>query len=252
MNEENKLLEELQDDQKAEDPFSVFEKPLTTVATKPDPSDPDDPEVQPESIKDRRHRKLQERLQAEREANIAMAARLEAISDAHNARTDEAADYLKAVERIYGTDSPEKLEATEILKTALKGAVEDAEARALERFRAEQRDEAEAQSREEARLDSMLEEIEDTYEVDLTSPQAAQLRQRFFARLEKLSPKDNDGNIVEFADHHAIWEDLASQLSKRQETRAKDIASRSLTSSGSSASSSNDDATWKFLRENGW
>src|SRR5262249_26809171 len=156
-------------------------------------SDPDDPEVQPESVKDRRHKKLEQRLREEREANIAMATRLEVLAEARTSREEATADYLKAVERIYGTDSPEKLEATELLKTALKGAVEDAETRAFERFQAQQREEAQAQANEERKLDEMLEDIEDTYDVDLTSQGAAQVRQRFFQRLEKLSPKDKDG-----------------------------------------------------------
>src|SRR5258708_5318435 len=55
--------------------------------------------------KNRRERRLLKQLQDEREGSIFLAGKLEARTEAGKAVTEES-DYLKSVERIYGTDSP--------------------------------------------------------------------------------------------------------------------------------------------------
>lgn len=245
MNEENQFLEELKETPES-DPFGEVEIPQEEP--KEEPTDPDDPEAQPESVKDRRHRRLEAKLQAEREANIALAARLETLAEANKSKGSEAAEYLKQVERIYGTDTPEAVAATEILKDALKSAEDRATERALETFREEQRKQAEDARKAEQELDSMIEEIEDEYGVTLTP----EMQKGFFTYLEKLSPKDKEGNVVEYADHHAVWEEYKSKLTKKPDNRAKDLAARSMTQSGASGESRLQiDATERFLKENG-
>jgi hypothetical protein len=241
MNEENKFLEDLDPENKP--------NPLD-AAVFPEEKEIIEPEEVPENIKNRQHRRLEAKLQAEREANIELSARLEAIAEAKRS-TESESEYLSAVERIYGTNTPEALTATDILKNALKGVKEEAKEEALAVLREEQR-QAEAEvAREVDHLDSIQEEIEDTYGVDLSSPEAKELRQTFFKRLERLSPKDSDGNVIEYADHHAIWEDLQSKIQKRTESRAKDLSARSMVNSGSPESKLTQSAHEKWLLENG-
>lgn len=239
MNETDQFLDELKDNNGSEDPFGEIEVPTEKK------EEDIDPEEAPESVKDRRHRRLEEKLQAEREANIAMAARLETLAEA--AKSTETSEYLKQVERIYGTDTPEAQTATELLKNAIQGARKEAVEEALSTFREEQQKASEATRKEEQALDSMIDDIEDTYGTALTKDQ----QRGFFTLLEKLSPKDRDGNVIEYADHHAVFEEYQNRLAKKPENRAKELSSRSMTQSGASGESKLQvDATERFLREN--
>jgi hypothetical protein len=180
-----------------------------------------------------------------------MAARLETITEAKKS-TEEASSYLKAVERIYGTDSPEAITATEILKNALKGVKDEAKREALEEMSARQREAQEAEQHESARLDAMLEELEDEFNVDLTSKKAKELREGFFKRLERLSPKDENGDIIQYADHRAVWEDYSNRLQKRTETRAKEVSDRSMQQSTSATANKSHDPNWEALKQIGF
>ncbi len=245
MSEQDEFLKELEvkADERA-DTFGNLEVPAEEA------KDPEDPETQPESVKDRRHRRLEEKLQAEREANIALNERLRVLAEVKAEQDTEASEYLKSVERIYGTDTPEATAATELLKTALKGAKEEAKAEALAALREEQQKAAQEVAKEEQAIDSMLEELEDQYGIDLTSKSSEATRRAFLTTLEKMSPKDSDGNIIAYADPHGVYEYLQSK--KKPDTRAKDLASRSMTQSGASGESKLAvDATERFLRENG-
>ena len=223
----------------------VFDQPLEpqgapSVATEPTETD--------EEKFNRRERRLAAKLQAERESSIALAARLEALTEAQKSRQgSEPVEYLKSIERIYGTNSPEATEATELLKTALQGVEQRATERALEQFRMEQQQERDTVAVEERNLDGMIEDIED----EIGDVMDDQSKQGFFKLLEKLSPKDKDGNIVEYADHHAVWEELQARR-QPQVNRAKDIAARSMVQTGSSPKTSVEtDSNERWLRENG-
>lgn len=196
----------------------------------------------------RRERRLQSKLQAERESSIALAARLEALTEAQKFRQDsEPEEYLQAIEKIYGTQTPEAVEATELLKTAIQGAERRAIERAVEQFREEQQDEYESVAVEERNLDEMVESIENETGRDMDD----QERQGFFQLLERLSPKDRDGNIIEYADADAVWEELQA-YKQPQNSRARDLASRSMVRTGASTNTSVEDSSnERWLRENG-
>ena len=241
--EQEQFLKDLEPDKKPD----VLTESLTPPAEAKAEDAPNSEPTEEEKF-NRRERRLTAKLQAERESSIALAARLEALSEAQKARQESEPDeWAKSVERIYGTGTPEATEATELLKSALKGVEQQATERALNAFREEQAQAAAEVSKEEKNLDVMLEEIEDKtgYEMD------AQTRTGFFQLLEKLSPKDSDGNIIAYADHHAVWEELQARR-KPADTRAKDLAARSMASSGASPKSTVEaEATERFLRENG-
>lgn len=256
MNEQEKFLKELENDGTAD----ILTKPLDPekepegegekapeVVAKPKEGE-DDNEGRP---RNRRERRLTAKLQAERESSMFMAGRLEAIAEAQKAKAESGGDYLKNIERIYGTDSPEAMAATELLKEALKSVKESATKDALEAFKEEQRQANEAVKKEEEALDMMLEELEDEHNIDLTSDSAESTRKGFFKLLQKMSPKDKEGNIVAYADHHAVWEQYKTGV-KKPENRAKDLSSRSMVESGASKDSKlEDDASTRFLKEHG-
>ena len=237
MNEQEQFLDELKEDNGL-DAFGQVEVPVEKTDI--------EPEDAPEDVKNRRHRRLEQKYQAEREANIAMASRLETLAEASKG-TQSDSEYLKSIERIYGTDTPEAQTATELLKNALQGAKNEARDEALQIFREEQQKASEAVGKEERTLDSMIEELEDDNGVTLSPDQ----QRGFFTLLERLSPKDKDGNVIEYADHHAVYEEYKSKIAKKPENRAKDLSSRSMTQSGASGESKLQiDATERFLKEN--
>lgn len=248
-NEEQSFLDELkQNEQKsAADFFGETEAP--TEEENQDAGEID-PENAPEEVKNRRHKRLEEKLRLQREETLELAARLREKEELDRTkRESEAGEYLKSVEQIYGTDSPEAEKATEILKAALKGVEERATTRALDQFREEQkRRDAEVAERE-GELDSMIEEIEDDYGVTFTP----EMQKGFFTLLEKMSPKDRQtGQIKEYADHYAVWDVYKDKLKKPKDSVSKELASRSMTAGGASQKSNlQDDASVRFLRENG-
>lgn len=246
-NESNEFLKEFDPVQKPDD---LFEAPLAPAA--PEKEVVVEEDKAKEERGNRRERRLQEKLAAEREAGIALAARLQALTEAQKLQRDVASeDYLKVAEQIYGNQTPEQAAATELLKKALTGAEERAYARAMEAVREEQRKQREEQQKEESVLNDMVEDLEDTYNVDLTGNE--QLRKNFFQLLNKYSPKNKDGSIAAYADHHTVWEAL-QERSKRSETstKSKELAARSMTRPGSSGESKlQEDSHFKWLKENG-
>lgn len=229
----------------------VFEQPLEPekAETHEEEGEKDENTEQGIKARNRREKRLVSQLQAEREEKIALSARLEAIEESRRMREgSEASEYQKKVEKIYGTDSPEAREATELLATALKGVEERATERALEKFREEQRIESEAVRKEESALDQMIETIEDEFELSLSEQQ----KKGFFTLLEKMSPKNDDGNIIAYADPLSVWEVYSEKLKKKTDSRAKDLSSRSMVHSGASPESKLVDETMvRFLKEQG-
>lgn len=197
----------------------------------------------------RKERRLRDRLQAERESNIAMAARLEALSEAQKFRQEaEPAEYTKSVERIYGTATPEAAEATELLKSAFKGVEERARQSAIEQIRQEQSQEQARVREEEGRLDSYVEELEDAHNVSFTP----EMQKSYFSLLGKMSPKDDSGNIIAYADPEAVYEVFSEKFVKKPESRAKDLSSRSMVQGNASQEVNlSDDAAQRLLREAG-
>lgn len=254
-NEQEKFIEDTEVDPNKVD---VLEAPLFPEAapakegTEEDKEDGqedgnDDGAEKGEKPRNRRERRLMERLAAERESASFLAGKLEARTEAGKAVNEES-DYLKAVERIYGTDTPEAQLATDLLKKAIVGSREDAKNEAIAEMKAERTREVEAQREADKQLDNMIDEIEDEYSVTLTEPQ----ERAFFTLLERMSPKDADGSVTEYADPHAVYEVFQEKLRKPADTRAKDMSSRSMTQSGSSKESKlQDDVTARFLKEQG-
>lgn len=245
MNEQDQFLKDLEVDETA-DPF----QPETPVVEKPEEGKEEDDVAVQKERDNREARRAKKALAEEREANIVLNTRLQVLSEVKN-EANGTSESLKTVDRLFGTDTPENLAATELLKTAFKGMKEEAVREAIETIREERAKEQESVKQEEKVLDSMLEELEDEYNIDLTSPSADTTRKAFFRELERMSPKDSNGNVLAYADHLAVFESLQSK-SKKPENRAKDLASRTMTRSGASADSTLvDDAGMRFLKENG-
>lgn len=222
----------------------IFAKPVietTEVPTK-------DEEVH----KNRQHRRLESRLQEEREANIALNARLQALSEAQKFATDIEGSIDESLLRLYG-DNDTGRQAAKITQNLLNRTRDEATHAALEKFQETQQQEANEIAEQHGVLDGMLEELEDEFNVDLTSNTAEAKRARigFFATLERVSPKDKEGNVKDYADPIATWEFYQSQ-NKPDNNRAKDLGSRSMVKSGASGTENLQiTAQERFLKEAG-
>lgn len=251
MDEQKKFLEDIQHDGVETDPFALLnDTPVKDDSeTKDDSTATDDDNLKP---RNRRERRLEAKLKAERESGIHLAARLEAITEAQKVRVDDSVDYLKSIERIYGTDTPESREATEILKQALLEVKETAKREAIEAYEGKADAERQAVKQAEETLDEMLEEIEDEFDVDLSSPSGEKARKDFFKLMEKMSPKDKNGDILYYADHISVWETYQEKLARKPDTTAKDLSVRSMTrGQGEGKANLVDTTNERFLRENG-
>jgi len=230
-------------------PEDKFEAPLNPEE-EPVKEEPKEEGFQP---KNRRERRLLTENQRLREEAIASAARLQGIAEAQKLReTTEEADFLKMIEPIYGNDAPEKIEATNLLKKALKGLHEDAIRKAkeatLEDISSRESRESEEIAKEEQTLEEIEERLEEDYNLDFSNES---VRKGYYSLLEKASRKDNDGNIIEYADPDFIAETFISQREKSS-SRAKELASRSMVRGGQSSGSKLEmDANERFLREAG-
>lgn len=243
MSEQTDFLKDLDIDNKE----NVLDRPLTNEVAVPEKEET--AEETEQRAKNRRERRLLEKNQQLREEAIALNARLETIVESKHLREgSEEADYLKRIEKIYGNATPEAIEATNLLKEALQGVLKTAKAESREEIVAERESESLAVQKEEQNLDDILDEVEDEHGIDMSSEAD---RKGFLTLLEKLSPKDRDGNIVEYADPDATAELYLSRKEKPN-VRAKELASRSMTRSGASQPSKiEEDAQVKFLKEHG-
>lgn len=223
---------------------------LTESLVEGEPEKTETPEEDEEKLRNRQARRLNERLQKEREANIDLNARLQTITESQKLRQGtETAEYLKMLEPIYGNSEPGKAEATELLKKAFEGMKESAKKEILEESEKQRQIEAQSQKKDDETLDELLISIEERFGVDLTDDTIA--RKGYLSLLQKLSPKDREGVIIEYADPVSTYEIFESRKEK-QNVRAKELANRSMTRGGQSQGSKlEDDASVRFLKENG-
>lgn len=223
---------------------NVLEQPLTETT-----EESSDDELTEQKLKNRRERRLMDKLQTEREANIALNARLQTIAESKEIRAgSEEADYLRRIEKIYGNATPEAKEATELLKEAFQGLRKDVKEEFSRELTAQETSEAEANRTEERNLDNILDEVEENHGIDMSNDKE---RIGFLSLLERASPKDEEGYVMEYADPDTVAEVYLANKTKSS-SRAKELASRSMTRSGASQESKlQDDATVRFLKENG-
>lgn len=199
--------------------------------------------------KNRRERRLMEKLEKEREASIFLAGKLEARKEAEKFLTNEESDSLKGIEKIFGTETPEAQLATDILKKAFVGIRDEAKMAAIQEWKAEQSKAIEEEQKLSRELEGFIDDIEETYGVELTQAQ----EKSYLTLLKKMSPKDASGKIIGYADRYAVYDIFQEKLkATSSNTQAKEISNRSMTQSGASKETNlEDDSALRYLRENG-
>ena len=224
MNEEfNKFLEDIEPDvTKIDEALGI-----TPETALPEKAESAEVEETPEPRKNRHHRRLEKQLEEARIEAARAEARAQALLEMNVGKRSDEVDPLLL--QLYGSEERGK-EAALIHQKLIDSAVEKAREQALQEFNANQsarlREEQEAQ----AAIDSAFETVEDTYNVDLTSnsPAARKARTEMLELLERLSPKDAEGNIKEYADMSAVYDVYQSTRKESASTRQREAASRSM------------------------
>lgn len=225
----------------------IEESPLPEKEEKEEESD----ETKSEGRKNRRHRRLEEQLQAERESNIALTERIKVLAEvdktSNRSDTEVPAEWLA----LHG-DTPESQKAWQMEQRLLESYAQKAKGEALQEFEEKQNRVLEEQKKYESVIDSQLESLEDEHNVDLTSdaPAARKARREFLEMVQSLSPKDEKGNITGYADFDtAFGLYQKTRTEKVDNSRQKEIASKSMQRSGSSSNDNAvEDAQLKYLR----
>lgn len=249
MSEQTEFLKDLGTEESVENKDSLLDKPLEEQNT-PAQDVEETPEESAFKAKNRRERRMAEKIRQLREEAIVATTKLQTITESQQLRQgSEESDYLKRVEKIYGDATPEAAEATKLLKEALSGLEKRAVEVAMERLEAEKSKEAEAVKKEEQNLEKILEEVEDDHGIDMGNDGE---RKGYLSLLEKLSPKDAEGNIIEYADPDTTAEIYLSRKEKSA-SKAKDLANKGMVRSGAAQTGGKleVDATERFLREHG-
>lgn len=244
--EMEKFLSDLPTDQHVE--------PLEPEADAPAEVPEKEAEEDADSRKNRRHRRLEEALQRERESNIALSERIKTLSEMERFTKDFQPD-TDIHQVLFGTTAQtDETKATALgMQRVLEKFGNDAYTKAINDFDKRRADEAQQQREEERFIDSELEAIEDEANVDLTSnsPAARKARTEFLSLVEKLSPKDQDGNIKDYADFSTTFE-IYQNSRKPDASRAKSLAARTMQSTGASQPSKlEENAHESYLRDQG-
>lgn len=230
MNEVDKFFEDLpSQDKKAEEIFGNTPEPEKEVEEEP---------------KNRAERRLAEKLQREREMSIALNQRVQDLAEQVKTLSEQkqyVAEHKDEIDprlaRAFGT-TPEGKELTVIFQDILQETAEKAKERAMDEFEARQQQSTQAYQKKlgesENLIQSELESLEEEYGVDFTSNSASAKsnRKEFLELVEKLSPKDKDGAITDYADFQSTFE-LYKERKKPEPSRAKELASRSMQTSTS-------------------
>ncbi len=192
------------------------------------------PEKDSEPRKNRHHRRLEQQLDRERIARIEAEARASALLQIKSEVTGEVDPILL---QLYGNEERGK-EAAALHQKLLENTLSKAKEEALKEFEA-----ARAESEREVKqlkmyIDTEFEALEDDHNVDLTSnsPAARKARNEMLELLEKVSPKDENGNITEYADMSGVYDMYQLQRKGGASQRQQEVADRSMVKGDNSPS----------------
>jgi len=149
--------------------------------------------------------------------------------------------------RLIGDDKPEKLSFIKEAKVREEKMQQIAEEKAFQRLQAERNREEIEVSQSQEELENSIDEIEEEFNIDLTSndPIVRKTRQDFLKYVEKIAPKDREGEIIAFPDMLSAFETFNQLRTKTSSNaRAKDLASKGVSRQGETATVSNERPTF--------
>ena len=212
-------------DNQQNDPFNHLEKKEEEEFIEPKDEKPlpfnRDPKIQ--KYLDKREREIEERLASKFERETP-----------RDIQPQSDSEVKEVLEELIGNDTPAKLAMVKKFENILAKGSQRARDEALEELEARQYQEVQADREAEEELENAFDSIEEQFDVDITSnnPIAKKTRQEFLSYVERIAPKDSNGDVKEFPDMSSAWEDFSER--KRltgTPNRAKELASRSMSRS---------------------
>lgn len=237
--EVDKFFEGLPSEEKQESDIFADPNAVAPAAEKQGEGETIVPEKDGEPRKNRRHRRLEQQLQEERELRIAAEARAEGRNEVQKfVQTTGVDDTPDKWLRMYG-DTPESRQAWILQKELMADVVAKTKAETIAEIREEEKARVAEQKQFETFIENELETLEDEYNIDLTSdaPAAKKARREFLEMVQTLSPKDESGTITGYADFDEtfkMYQDKRKEV-KPDATKNKDLAARAMTRPGDSA-----------------
>ena len=135
--------------------------------------------------------------------------------------------------RLIGNDTPEKVAMIKESRARDEMMLVKAEERAFNRLSKIEQESIEADREAEEELEQAFENIEENYDVDFS--RNSKLRSEFATFVEKIAPKDRNGEIVDYPDMNSAWETFSEiKNANKTPSRAKELASRGMARSSTS------------------
>lgn len=162
--------------------------------------------------------------------------------------TEDSDDITDVLTRIIGDDTPEKRAGVKDLRRVLIEREEKGAQRALEQLQNEKNEERQAEAEAQDELTRGFEEVEENFNVDLTSntPQVRKERGEFVDFIKRIAPKDENGDVTQFpdlAESYQLFKDTRKPA--QNNTRAKELASRGMArSTETTTTATNTDKSW--------
>lgn len=187
-----------------------------------------------EPRKNRRHRRLEEKLQAERESNIALAERVKVLSEVEKFTKEHGGEVDPRLVRAFGLGEDGKpSELTRLMNDVILDTRQAAKKEALAEIEARQQEAQKKQKEFEGFIDSEFEYLEEEYKVDLTSnaPAARKARREFLDLVQSVSPKDESGEMTGWADFDStfrLYQKTQKAPASPTADRQKEIAARTM------------------------
>lgn len=206
-----------------------------------------EPQVAKEEVKEEKpipyhknpeFKELKQQLKELKEQNSKLTELEKFVKDNNRESTDDVTDVFT---RVIGNDTPEKIQAVKDIKRVLSSVKDEAREEALEYFRSQEKAQKQAELEAEQALNESFESIEESYGVDITSnsPLAKKTRNDFISFVQRIAPKDGNGNISEYPDliqTFDIFQETRKSVQAPSNSRAKEIASRSISRSSETTS----------------
>jgi hypothetical protein len=140
---------------------------------------------------------------------------------------DEITELISSFTEVIGNDTPEKVNLIKAYEKSLRSTDQRAIAKAEAKIQEIKNKEVQAEKDAEEELTNAIEAIEENFEVEL--PEGSKVRNEFLSFVEKIAPKDRNGNIVAYPDMESAWETFSeNKKATSPTTRAKALASRSM------------------------
>lgn len=188
--------------------------------------------------KNRRHRRLEDKIRQKDEMLIALNERVKVLSEV--GQSNQSSTEVPAEWTALMGDSPEAQKAWQLQSKLLQQATDQAKQEALKEFKDEAARAVQEQKNFESFIDTELETLEEEHGIDLTSnaPAARKARREFLEMVQSLSPKDESGAITDYADFNSTFDvyKKTRKPEKPDETvaRQKEIASKTMQKPSSS------------------